>query len=54
MYICVCKSITENQVNKAIEGGCCNKTGLRKKLGIGTVCGKCVPMAKQMLKEKTV
>jgi bacterioferritin-associated ferredoxin len=54
MYVCVCKAVTEGQVAEAIKRGCCNKAGLQKKLGVGTVCGKCVPMAKQMLKEKTV
>ena len=54
MYVCLCKGVTESQVNKAIKGGCCNKAGLRKKLGVGSVCGKCVPMAKEMLEEQTV
>jgi len=51
MYVCVCRAITETKVRKAIKGGCCNKAGLREKLGVGTVCGKCVPMARQMLEE---
>jgi bacterioferritin-associated ferredoxin len=53
MYVCVCKAVTEGQVNKAIKGGCC-KADLRKTLGVGTVCGKCVPMAKQLLKGQDV
>ncbi len=53
MYVCVCKAVTESQLSKAIKGGCCNKAGLRKKLGVGTVCGKCVPVTKQILEEQT-
>jgi hypothetical protein len=36
MYICVCKAITESQIEEAVEQGCLNK------LGIGSVCGKCL------------
>jgi bacterioferritin-associated ferredoxin len=36
MYICVCKAITENQIENAVEQGCLNE------LGIGSVCGKCL------------
>lgn len=50
MYVCLCKVITESQVEKAVKGGCCNEARLRAKLGVGAVCGKCIPMAKEILR----
>jgi NAD(P)H-nitrite reductase large subunit len=36
MYICVCKAITESQIETAVKQGCLDE------LGIGSVCGKCL------------
>lgn len=51
MYICLCKGITENQVKNAIAHGCCNQLMLRRKLGIGSVCGECVQDIQGLLVE---
>ncbi|HIG91222.1 MAG TPA: (2Fe-2S)-binding protein, partial [Methylococcaceae bacterium] len=34
MYVCLCKGVTESQVNNAISQGCCNKSMIRDKLGV--------------------
>jgi bacterioferritin-associated ferredoxin len=42
MYFCLCKNVTESQLEAAIESGCCTKSQIRNKLKVGTVCGKCL------------
>jgi len=52
MYVCLCRGITERQVQKAINDGCSDYADVRKKLQIGTQCGKCAYFVKQIVKEE--
>lgn len=49
MYVCLCKGVTESQVNDAISQGCCNKSMIRDRLGVGSVCGSCIPETQVLL-----
>ncbi len=50
MYICICKGITEQQVDDALETGQAESMGdLRQSLGLGTQCGRCACHAKERL-----
>ena len=51
MYICVCKAVTDRQVNHAISQGACTRRQLYQSTGAGDVCGKCRQHLKQMLDE---
>lgn len=53
MYICVCKAVTDSQVNQAIDQGACTRRQLMQCTGAGGVCGKCMQSMKSMLDEKT-
>ena len=41
MYICVCKAITDKQIQEATKS-CSNFTEACKRLGVGTECGVCL------------
>ena len=49
MYICVCKGVTDHQIEIAIESGLCSRKKLSQNLGVGVTCGKCVKHLDQML-----
>ncbi|MEQ1530491.1 MAG: (2Fe-2S)-binding protein [Methylococcales bacterium] len=51
MYICVCKAVTDKQVKRAIEEGCCSRRQINQCLGIGGVCGKCNRDVSRLLDE---
>ncbi|WP_087870700.1 (2Fe-2S)-binding protein [Bathymodiolus platifrons methanotrophic gill symbiont] len=41
MYICVCKAVTDSQIQTAIDNGMNTHRGLHQCLGVGSGCGKC-------------
>jgi bacterioferritin-associated ferredoxin len=52
MYICICKSVTDGQIRKAVqEQGVRNMRGLCQELGACNQCGKCAREAKQLMRE---
>ncbi|WP_418139443.1 bacterioferritin-associated ferredoxin [Oceanimonas smirnovii] len=53
MYVCLCKGITERQLKAAIAGGNADFMDLKRELGAGSQCGKCIPVALAILAEET-
>ena len=53
MYVCVCKAVTDSQVNQAIDQGACTRRQLMQCTGAGGVCGKCTQSMKSMLDERS-
>jgi bacterioferritin-associated ferredoxin len=51
MYICICNAITEREVRECVRGGCRSMDELSMELGVGTSCGRCRPVAKEILDE---
>lgn len=49
MYICVCKAVTDRQIEQAVREGACSLRDLTRECGLGTGCGKCVPAAREVL-----
>lgn len=52
MYVCLCKGITERQLRAAIAEGNTEFKQLKRELGVGSQCGKCVPVAMAILAEE--
>lgn len=50
MYVCVCKAVTEKQLNAAVRAGARNLRALRKELGITSDCGRCAQFAHECLR----
>jgi bacterioferritin-associated ferredoxin len=54
MYICICKGITEKQIQDAVTSrNCNNPKEILKALGVGSDCGTCVEDAVQSLLEQS-
>ena len=53
MYVCVCRAVTEKQIETAVETGARHLRDLRADLGIIEDCGRCARCAKQCM-DKTI
>ena len=52
MYVCICKSVSHYEIEKAVKRGDVRSVScLRKSLGVGTQCGTCLNFAKECLSE---
>ncbi|WP_111640383.1 bacterioferritin-associated ferredoxin [Marinimicrobium alkaliphilum] len=49
MYVCLCKGITDRQVEAAIDEGATTLGKLRKALGVASQCGKCGVTTREIL-----
>jgi bacterioferritin-associated ferredoxin len=54
MYICICKGITEKQIQDAVTSRSSNNPKeILKSLGVGTDCGTCVEDAVKTLIDRS-
>lgn len=51
MYVCLCVGVTDGQIRDAIYEGCCSYREVREVTQVGTQCGKCACLAKQVVRE---
>lgn len=51
MYICMCKGITDNDIQLAVENGAKGFRQIQKDLGVSTDCGQCTKLAKKVFRE---
>lgn len=51
MIVCMCKTITEDDVFQAIEAGNHTVDALAEQLGMGTDCEACIDYTQQLLDE---
>ena len=49
MIVCVCNNISDREIRQAVDLGITSVAGLRKELGVGTMCGTCVSYAREIL-----
>ncbi|MGR9051900.1 MAG: (2Fe-2S)-binding protein [Gammaproteobacteria bacterium] len=54
MYVCICKAVTENQLETAIKEGLCTRRQLFECFGVGGDCGKCKKDIHVMLSGKVL
>ncbi len=54
MYICLCNCVTDSDIRDAAETGVRTMAQLRMQTGCGTNCGKCEPMARDVLRDVLV
>ena len=48
MYVCLCKGITDTQIQEAVGLGAASLKDVRKELGVATQCCKCLPLARNI------
>lgn len=50
MYVCLCKAVTQRQIQDAVAQGD-SYAQIRQKLGVATDCGCCGQSAKQLVRQ---
>lgn len=51
MYVCICNSVTDQQIRRAAAKGVDNLYDLREALGVASCCGTCACEAEEILQE---
>ena len=51
MIVCVCNNISDREIRQAVDVGISSMPELHRELGVGTMCGKCVSYARQVMHE---
>ena len=51
MYVCVCRGVTEKDIETAVQSGARRLRDLRLQLGVVEECGRCAQCARECLKE---
>jgi bacterioferritin-associated ferredoxin len=51
MYVCICQSITDREIRKAVRRGARSVEDLRDELGVSAFCGSCAPLAESLVAE---
>jgi bacterioferritin-associated ferredoxin len=49
MIVCVCRRISERDIQRAAHGGCGSLEDLQMELGVATCCGRCAECAQSTL-----
>lgn len=52
MYVCVCRAITDTDIEAAIEGGVSDLDQLEEHIGVGTGCGTCRETAQTLIDQR--
>jgi bacterioferritin-associated ferredoxin len=53
MYVCLCNRLTDRQILAQSQGSTCSVEALYQSLGVKLKCGKCLPIAREMLEAGT-
>ncbi|AZN35999.1 (2Fe-2S)-binding protein [Iodobacter ciconiae] len=49
MYVCICSSVTDKDIHKAVAGGVCTFAQLQEQTLVSTCCGECTSCARQIM-----
>jgi len=52
MFVCVCNAVTENDIRQAVNDGSETIKQLKEKFGVGSQCGGCITLTKQVLNQQ--
>ena len=52
MYVCICNSVTERDIQTAISEGARSVRDLNRELSVGSQCGKCTCVARKIIKQE--
>lgn len=51
MLVCICKGITDKDIENAVHEGAKGFGDVHASLGVGSCCGQCASYAKSLVKE---
>lgn len=49
MIVCVCRRVSERDIQRAAHGGCGSFEDIQMELGVATCCGRCTECAQSTL-----
>lgn len=49
MYVCVCNSVSDKAIRRAVANGARNFIELQQVTAVGTCCGKCTGCAREVM-----
>jgi len=49
MYVCICKEVTDHQIQQSVAAGIQSVREVSRCTGLGTQCGKCVCFARERI-----
>ena len=49
MYVCLCNSVRDKDIKRAVKDGAMSMSCLQESLSVSTCCGQCYPVAKACL-----
>jgi bacterioferritin-associated ferredoxin len=52
MYVCLCNGLTDRDIRRAADQGCTTVAGVYRSLGSEVNCGRCVPLARQLIDQQ--
>ena len=52
MFVCLCKSVTDRDIEASVDDGITSFAGMQEKLSVATVCGSCSCEVKRILQAK--
>ena len=52
MFVCLCKSVTDHEINDAVDSGVTSFENMQHHLQVATVCGNCTCEVKQLMMKK--
>lgn len=52
MYVCICRAVTDREIQGCVRDGARSMRELRRCLGVGTQCGKCALRVRAILDEE--
>ncbi len=53
MYVCICNAVTDSQIIEAQNNGHKTMSDIRRHLGVGNCCGRCVETAKEVIRQNS-
>jgi bacterioferritin-associated ferredoxin len=52
MYVCICNAVTDREIRQCVALGAQTFEQVRECLGVSTCCGRCEPVARQIVVER--
>ena len=54
MYVCICRGVTDRQIRRAVDEGARTLHEVQKKLPLADCCGRCGPVARELICDRAV
>ncbi|GAA1481753.1 (2Fe-2S)-binding protein [Gordonia sinesedis] len=53
MFVCICRAVTEDEVDEHVAAGACTTDAIGERCGAGQGCGSCLERLQAILNERT-